>query len=186
MTKPRLFLLLCLLSLGQAALADGGRLSLHERAGPFTVTLFTTPDPLTVGSADFSIAVERSDDRGLNRGLVEDAKVTLILTPLDPAHPGSESGSGQRLVLAATHAAASSAFLQAANFKLPAPGLWKIDIVVQQGRDLGECSGLIDVLPYQVATDGIAWQIAVVPLAMLLFAIHLALKRSSRTRSGTH
>jgi hypothetical protein len=176
MTKPKVFALWCLLSLSQAALADGGRLSLHERAGPFTVTLFTTPDPLTQGSADFSVAVERPGDLGLDQGLVEDAKVTLILTPLDATRPGS----GQRLVLAATHAAASSAFLQAANFTLPAPGLWNITIVVQQGRDLGECAGVIDVLPYRVATDGIAWQIALVPLAMLLFAVHQARKRRHR------
>jgi hypothetical protein len=174
MTK--LLALFCLLFVTHAAWADGGRLSLHERAGPFTVTLFTTPDPLTQGSADFSVAVERPGDQSQNQGLVEDAKVTLILTPLDATH----SGSAQRLVLAATHAAASSAFLQAANFTLPAPGLWKVTVVVEQGRDLGECSGIIDVLPYQVATDEIAWHIAAVPLAMLLFAIHQARKRRHR------
>jgi hypothetical protein len=167
----RLVVLLCLLSLSNAARADGGRLRLHESAGPFVITLFTTPDPLTQGTADFSVAVERSGDGGGNRGLVQDATVTLILTPPDASKP---------LVLAATHAEASSAFLQAANFTLPAAGVWKITVVVRQGADAGECSGQIEVLPYRVATDETAWQVAAIPLALLLFAVHQARKRGLR------
>jgi hypothetical protein len=172
----RLVVLLCLLSLSHAARADGGRLRLHESAGPFVVTLFTTPDPLTQGTADFSVAVERSGDGGGNRGLVQDADVTLILTPPDTAALPAR----QPLVLAATHAEASSTFLQAANFTLPAAGVWKITVVVRQGADAGECSGQIEVLPYRVATDETAWQVAAIPLALLLFAVHQARKRGLR------
>jgi hypothetical protein len=81
--------------------------------------------------------------------------------------------------------AATSAFLQAANFTVPRPGVWKVTIMVQQGTDAGECSGEIDVRPYRITTDEIAWEIAVVPVAMLLFAVHQALKRRQhRKREG--
>lgn len=184
MTKPLILLCLLLITLAvslQNARADGGRLRLHEPAGPFMVTLFTNPDPLTEGRADFSVAVERAADHDLNQGLVQDAKVTLILTPKDKA-PGA---SGERIVLPTTHTAATSAFLQAANFTLPHPGVWKITIMVQQGADTGECFGEIDVLPYRIASDEIAWEIAVVPIAMLLFALHQAMKRKRhRTSEG--
>jgi hypothetical protein len=178
--KKRL-ILLCLLLMNQAAHADGGRLRLREPAGPFIVTLFTTPDPLTEGRADFSVAVERSGDQGLNRGLVQDAKVTLVLSPQDRAT--AASSGDETLVLTASHAAATSAFLQAANFTVPRAGVWKIKILVQQGTDSGECSGVIDVLPYRITTDETAWEIAVVPIAMLLFGVHQARKvRRRRTR----
>lgn len=160
----------------QVAWADGGRLRFHEPAGPFLVTLFTSPDPLTQGRADFSVAVERPGDRGLSSEIVQDAKVTFILTPEDaPAQAGSE-----RLVLPASQTAATSAFLQAANFMLPHAGVWKVTIMVQRGTDAGECSGEIDVQPYRITTDETAWEIAAVPIAILLFAVHQTRKARSR------
>lgn len=148
-----------------AAHADGGRLRLHENAGPFVVTLFTTPDPLTTGEADFSVAVEH----GANQGLVQDAEVTLILTPAD--------GSEGRMVLKTSHAAATSRFLQAANFTLPHAGPWLVTVVVHDGTDTGRCSGSFDVEPASLATNDFAWQIALVPLGVGLFALHRWRKR---------
>lgn len=164
----RLLLALVLLAAAQFAQADGGRLRLHENAGPFVVTLFTTPDPLTAGPADFSVAVER----GATQGLVQDADVTLILTPA-----GDSSG---RMVLTTSHAAATSRFLQAANFSLPHAGPWLVTVIVHQGNDTGRCSGSFTVEPATLASDDLTLQIALVPLALLLFALHRWRRRTYR------
>ena len=160
-----ILLLAMVFSAFHPAYADGGRLRLHEPAGSFMVTLFTSPDPLAQGQADFSVAVEQRD----SAGLVENADVTLILTPID--------GNGARLVLHASHSGATSRFLQAANFTLPHSGVWDLTIVVQQGIAVGRCSGQIDVLPHRLFADQIAWEIAAVPFIVVLFGIHQLRKR---------
>ena len=152
-----------ILACQNAAFADGGRVRFRRLAGPFVVTLFTAPDPLTKGPADFSVAVERTG----TEGLIEDAKVGLILTPLD--------GRGSRqIVLNASHADATSKWLQAANFRIPRPGLWRVTVVVRRGNEIGQCSGEVRVR--SAMTSDLAWDVLPVPLAALLFALHEALK----------
>jgi hypothetical protein len=156
--------LLCLLC-ARMARADGGRLRFREPAGPFVVTLFTTPDPLTRGRADFSVAVERAGEPGL----VEDAQVDLVLTRAD--------GQG-RLVVHASHAAATSKWLQAANFSLPAAGRWNVTVRVRRASESGECSGEV-----RVGAGGAQdwmWDVLPVPLAGLLFLLHANRKRKYR------
>lgn len=168
----RYLLLILLLVLTGRAFADGGRLRFRKPAGPFTVTLFTTPDPLTKGRADFSVAVERVD----SIGLVENAHVTFILTPqADPNH---------RLVLHASRSQATSRFLQAANFKLPSPGFWRIDVIVRDGNQVGQCSGHFRVRKQDLATSERAWQIAFVPIMVLLFFLHQWRKREVARRNA--
>jgi hypothetical protein len=158
--------LLLLLACAHVALADGGRLRLHQRAGPFTVSLFTTPDPLRVGQADFSVAIEGARDQGL----VEDAQVSFLLTLRDADAPP--------IVLHASHAAATSRFLQAANFRLPHAGVWRITVVVQRGNESGRCSGEFPVMPASLIRNQATWDIAAVPLFALLFFVQQWRKRS--------
>jgi hypothetical protein len=166
--RARGVLLLVLLCVGCArvALADGGRLRFREPAGPFVVTLFTTPDPLTKGRVDFSVAVERAGEPGL----VEDAQIDLILTPAN--------GRGGTMVLHASHAAATSRWLQAANFSLPAAGIWNVTVRVRQGSEWGECSGTVRVKA--TGTRDWMWDVLPVPLAGLLFLLHGRRKRMYR------
>lgn len=166
MRRPLLIVLL--LALARLAFADGGRLRFNQPAGPFVVTLFTTPDPLTTSQADFSVAIERAN----TQGLVQNADVTFILTPVD--HPG------ERLVLHASHDAATSRFLQAANFTLPGAGIWRVTVIVQQGNDVGKCSGNLDVYPASVAGSRIGMNIGLVCLLVLLFFVHQWRKRAYR------
>ncbi len=156
----RYLLLILLLTLTGRALADGGRLRFRKPAGPFTVTLFTTPDPLTKGRADFSVAIERAN----STGLAENAQVTYILT--------HESNPTQRITLHASRSQATSRFLQAANFTLPTAGLWRIDVIVRDGDQVGQCSGQFRVRKQDLATSERAWQIAFVPIMVLLFFLH--------------
>lgn len=150
--------LIALLAGATPLLADGGRIRIHEKAGPFLITLFTTPDPLTTGAADFSVAVERADQSGM----VEDAEVTLLLTRPD----------GLRVVQKATHEAATSRFLYAANLALPESGVWQARVNVSQGDQAGECSTSVDVLAQTPLRQQIFWQIVTVPLVVLLFFLH--------------
>jgi hypothetical protein len=145
------------------ACADGGRLRFREPAGPFVVTLFTTPDPLAKGRADFSVAVEQAGEPGL----VEDAQVDLVLTRAD--------GQGSAMVLHASHAAATSKWLQAANFSLPAAGLWRVTVQVRRGAEAGQCSGQVRV-EAAGARDWM-WDVLPVPLAGLFFLVHANRKR---------
>ncbi|MDE3199570.1 MAG: hypothetical protein KGN79_01515 [Acidobacteriota bacterium] len=162
----RKFLIVAVFALWAAsAFADGGRLRFRQQAGDFIVTLFTTPDPLTVGQADFSVAVEQAN----GGGVVQDADVSIMLTPA--------SGGDAMLMLHATHGAATSRFLQAANFSMPNSGIWNVKVVVQRGTQTGECVTQVKVLPFSPLTDRIFWQIAVIPLFVLLFAFHRWRKR---------
>lgn len=166
----RYLLLFLLLILTSRAFADGGRLRFRKPAGPFIVTLFTTPDPLSKGRADFSVAIERPD----TTGLVENADVTFILTP--------QSGPEHRIVLHATHSQATSRFLDAANFSLPSAGVWRIDVIVKDGGQTGRCFGEFRVHQQDLAANERAWQIAVVPILVLLFFLHQWRKREWQKR----
>ena len=150
----------------RAALADGGRLRFREAAGPFVVTLFTTPDPLTAGRADFSVAVEQAGK------LVEDAQIDLILTRAE--------GPGGTLVVHATHAAATSRWLEAANFSLPAAGVWRVTVRVQRGAEAGACSGEVEVRAARAQPW--MWDVLPVPLAGLLLLLHRNRKRKYRQK----
>ena len=155
--------LAALLTASLPLMADGGRIRLHERSGPFLITLFTTPDPLSAGPADLSVAVERLD----RAGIVEDAEVTLFLTG-----PG-----GTRMVQAATHEAATSRFLYSANLSLPESGVWRGQVNVSEGNLAGACETRMEVLPLTPLRQQMYWQIAAVPCAVLLFFLHLARRR---------
>jgi len=168
----RYLLLILLLILTGRAFADGGRLQFRQPAGPFTVTLFTTPDPLTKGRADFSVAVERAD----STGLVENAQVTFLLT--------NQNNPAQHITLHASRSQATSRFLQAANFTLPSAGLWSIQILVKDGKQTGECSGQLRVRKQDLATSERAWQIAFVPIMVLLFFLHQWRKREYARRKA--
>jgi hypothetical protein len=60
-----------------AAHADGGRLQMRQAAGPFVVSLFTTPESLAVGPADVSVLVEEQGS------VLLDANVVVTFTPED-------------------------------------------------------------------------------------------------------
>lgn len=162
----RLFAAVLILCSIPLAFADGGRLRSRAVAGSFVVTLFTTPDPLRVGLADFSVAVERPGQLGL----VQDADIDLKLT-----------AAGQSpLQVKLTHDAATSRFLEAANFELPHSGLWHYTLTIHEHGDTGIAEGEVSVLPREILSEEMTWEIAALPLAFLLFALHRWRKRKWR------
>src|SRR6202789_3818468 len=103
-----------------AAHADGGRLQMRQAAGPFVVSLFTTPESPAVGPADLSVMVE---EQGSGSVLL-DADVSVTLT----------SGDDRIAPVIAhlSHAHATNRLLEDAIVQLPRAGRWHAVIHVTQ------------------------------------------------------
>jgi len=100
------------------ALADGGQLQISRSAGPWIVSLFTSPSPTTVGPVDISVLVQTAE----TQGAVADATIQLI---------ACESVSGRKIERQATSEAATNKLFQAAILDIPRPGHWTITAIVR-------------------------------------------------------
>jgi hypothetical protein len=146
------------ISLSATALADGGRLRFSKPSGPFLVTLFTTPEPLTPGPSDFSVMIQDAK----TGDILSDAAVTLHLT----------SAHGAIINAVATHGIATNRLLQAAQFNLPSSGNWHLHLDIQQGA---KTSSVDADIPVQQGSRKavLVWTFTALPLlAMLLFILH--------------
>jgi len=151
--------------------ADGGRLQLRQAAGPFVVSLFTTPESLAVGPADLSVMVE--EQGGSN--VLLDADVVVTLTPAD--------GHVAPVIAHLSHAHATNRLLQDAVVQLPRAGRWHAVIHVSEtGREASVATELT-VANYS-ARRGTVWFFAVLPAcAVALFAwVQVAKQRARRRR----
>ena len=125
-------ILLLVLQCGVAH-ADGGHVRLQQTSGDLVITLFTAPEPLVTGKADFSVMVQ---DRSTQQ-LLPDASITLEL----------HSPSG---VVESFHFAkgdATNRMLQAVTVHLPVAGDWSAKLNVQSGANQA-------LLLYPVPCDG--------------------------------
>lgn len=170
----KLVLGLLLMAACARAMADGGRLQMHGQAGAFVVSLFTMPDPLRPGRADFSVAIEKQGTEGLD----ENAHVTIILTPAD--------GQGAPIALRASRSDATNRFLQAAIFSIPHSGMWNVATVIEEGQQIGRASCQINVFPGSLVSEELFWEIAAVPIAVLFFCCHQRRKTLFRRRLKAH
>ena len=91
---------------------------MHEQAGAYQVTVFTSPTPLRAGSVDVSVLVQDA----ATEECVPDARVTLRLMA---------RGTGRVLEYPATTEAATNKLLRAAEFQLPEPGSWDVAVAVE-------------------------------------------------------
>src|SRR5206468_7682231 len=122
---PVLLTMLGLLMDAGPAVANGGTVRTNRApAGPYAVTVFTSPTPLVVGIADVSTSVERADSGDLE----PDARVIVATEPVGHA--------GQAGVFEATHDQASDANFYAANVRLDTTGTWRfaIQVIGRQGE----------------------------------------------------
>jgi hypothetical protein len=144
---------------------------MRQTAGPFVVSLFTTPEALAVGPADLSVMVE---EQGSSTVLL-DADVAVTLTPED---------EGSAPVAAhLSHAHATNRLLEDAVVQLPHAGRWRAVLRVSEaGREASVATDLT-VASYS-ARRGTAWLFAALPVgAIALFVwVHLAKRRLRRRR----
>lgn len=163
--------LVVILAAAGALLADGGKMQFRKQAGPFVITLFSSPEQPRVGNTDLSVMLQKA--AGQSTILDAEMKLHLIKT---------ETGTITEIMVPATHARATNKLLYAAAVKLPSAGRWRIEVLVNEGGNSAEVSGNLNVLPPQ-APLAIYWPyFALVPLVALLFAANQWLRRNRRVR----
>lgn len=138
--------------------ADGGAVLLHKSAGQFVVTVFGTPQ---VGTSDLSVFVQNAQDRNP----VLDAEVTLRL-----------GGASVR----ATHEAATNKLLYAANVELSHAGRTHLEVTIERAGERVVIEGDLDVMPASPPILAYWPYFALVPTAILLFALNQRLKNKRR------
>jgi hypothetical protein len=164
---------LAILILVQApAFADGGTVQLHQEAGPFVITLFTSPTPLCVGSADISLLLQKRD--GLEPVL--DADVSLVLR---------EDVSGTEFRVRPTRALAQNKILFAAPATFSKSGRWRVAIAILQDGQRTGAIGTLDVAPLPEMAVSYWSYIAFPPLVIVIFVIRQRLvRRKAESRAG--
>jgi hypothetical protein len=167
----RLIVSLMLVCAAVAAHADGGRLQMRQAAGPFVVSLFTTPESLGVGQADLSAMIE---ERGGSKVLL-DADIVITLTPA--------LGRGQPISMHLSHAHATNRLLQDAVVQLPQAGRWRAVIQVSEAGRHASAATDLTVGDYS-ARRGTVWVFALLPMCAIgLFAwVQIAKASASRRR----
>jgi hypothetical protein len=98
--------------------ADGGTVRLRAHASAYQITVFSAPTPFRAGLVDISVLVR---DAATGECLPE-AQATVRLTARE---------SGEVLEYPATAEAATNKLFRAAEFRLPEPGWWDVDILVE-------------------------------------------------------
>jgi hypothetical protein len=153
-----------------AAQADGGRLQMRQGAGPFVVSLFTTPESLGVGQADLSAMIEEQ----ASGKVLLDADIVITLTPQD-------GGSGP-IVAHLSHGHATNRLLQDAVVRLPHAGQWRAVIEVNEGGRHANTATDLTVGDYS-ARRGTVWVFTLLPAcAIALFAWAQVAKATARRR----
>ena len=151
--------LLLVLAVAAPALADGGLVRISQPAGPWMVTVFSSPTPLRAGPLDLSVLVR---DPVADRSVL-DAEVHVSLYEVE----------GSRAVHAsATHAEATNKLLYAALLDLPAPGHWEARLLIRRGEQTAELS-----FPFEAAPPLPPWRaywfyFALPAVGIGLYALH--------------
>jgi hypothetical protein len=152
------------------AAADGGLIRLSENKGGYRITAFSAPTPFRAGAVDISVLVQ---DAATGEPLTESV-VTVRMTRSDRT----------ALEYPATSESATNKLLQAAQFELPEPGRWELQVEVEgvHGRTV-LTAGLeaSEPLPrWRELWPWIGWP----AMAIALFGIHQVLERSKRSWTG--
>jgi hypothetical protein len=151
------------------ARADGGTVRLSEQQGKYRITVFTAPTVLRAGPVDVSVLVQDADTGEAASGV----EVTI-----EAVRRGSPDVA---LRHRATTEAATNKLYYAANFDLPEPGWYAVEVSID--GPLGEAEvdfemEAAEALPSWLAmSPWVGWPV----LAIALFGIHqLLVRRRSR------
>jgi hypothetical protein len=145
-----------------SVIADGGTVRLSQKKGGYLITVFSAPTPFRAGPVDVSV-------------LVQDAATGDPLTQSLVTVRMIKSG---RLALEypATSEAATNKLLQAAQFELPEPGRWVLQVRVEGAHGPAVIAGELEAaepLPrWRELWLWIGWP----AIAIALFGIHQVLE----------
>jgi hypothetical protein len=180
---------LCLVLTPYIARGDGGIVQLRQTSGPFSVTVFVSPEAVSGGLTDVSVLVQSQN----NGDVVLDADVTLYLIPpegvaLNESDPfcgpyGATFQSGNvtphSLTVRATREQASNKLLYAALFNLDAPGNWPLQVIVSRGPESARFDCLLPVAAISPKLSRLWPWLAFPPIAIAVFALNQKLRRDS-------
>ena len=143
---------------------------MSEKRGSFLITVFTAPAPFRAGPVDISVLVQDA----LTGEPVPQTRVTVRLTK-----PGQLA-----LEYPATREAATNKLLHAAQFEVPEPGPWHLEVRVE-GMDglavIGNELNAASPLPrWRELWPWIGWP----ALVIVLFGIHQTLARRWLAKTG--
>ncbi len=151
--------------------ADGGTVRVRTQAGPFTVTVFTAPQPPAVGPVDVSVLVQ---DAGGAPVLDADVHVRL-------AGPDGVSV----ITRDATRDVATNKLLYAAVADVPASGAWALAVDVRRGDAHGAVATAVPVGPAAPPWRALWAYLAFPPAGIALFALHQSLAKRRRVVDRT-
>jgi len=172
--------LLCIMLMPRIARGDGSIVRLQETRGPFSVTVFVSPEAID-RLTDVSVLVQSRN----SGDVLLDADVSLSLIPpngtaiadLDP-FCGPSGGRDSTTVLA-TRERASNKLLYAALLKLDAPGNWKLNVTVSRSSDTASFDCFLPVTTTLTKLSGLWPYLAFPPIAIAAFALNQKLRRDS-------
>jgi len=154
-----------------SALANGGTVQLaNQAAGPYSVTVFTSPNPTPVGIVDVSVMLQRAG----SQDLVEDAHVTVGAEPLDNA--------GHADTFLATHTNATNKLYYAANVNLTAEGQWRLTVHIDGPLGSANTTFTVRASRSDVPLQLEAWALGIIPLALLGYLVFARVASRKRGR----
>jgi len=173
----------------RVARGDGGIVQLRETRGPFSVTVFVSPESVSGELTDVSVLVQSQK----NGDVVLDADVSLSLIPpegvaMNESDPfcGPSSGGAtfqsvnvtpNSLTVRATRDQASNKLLHAALLRLDAAGNWKLRVAVSHNSDSADFDCLLPVTTASATLSGLWPYLAFPPIAIAAFALNQKLRR---------
>jgi hypothetical protein len=173
------------------ARGDGGIVQLHETKGPFSVTVFVSPEGARGGLADVTVLVQWRK----NGDVVLDADVILALDPpagvvMNQSNPlcGVTSAAAvipspeltQHQVKAqATRGQAFNKLLYAAPLALSTSGDWRLHMLVSHGSDSAGFDCLLPVTITSAKLPGLWPYLVFPPIVITAFALNQGLRRHS-------
>ena len=161
--------LLCAFLCPAMLFADGGTVQFRRNAGPFWVSLFSTPAPLRPGRVDLSVLLESK----ANHQPLLDAAVRIAVRKDD-----------RTINLEATRAQATNKLLYACQADIPSSGRWDVEVIVDRNGQRASATGTLSVLD-PLPPFLMYWPyFAIVPVFILLFAIHQFLRHRENQRKG--
>jgi hypothetical protein len=113
------------------ARGDGGSVRLSATKGPYRITVFSAPSPFRAGPVDISV-------------LIQDATTGEPLPQAWVAVRMTQEGQ-LGLEYPATREAATNKLLRAAQFEIPTPGRWELEIRVEGLQGAAVVSGEVEV-----------------------------------------
>ena len=170
-----------IMAVPRLAKGDGGVIRLRETQGPFSVTVFASPEAAAGGLADLSVLVQGSE----SGKVVLDADVTFTLSPpvgemkqadvfcsVPTAAMPLPDGISNLASVRASREQASNKLLYAAPVQLNTPGDWKLHVVVSRGTDTARFNCLLPVTLASGKLTGLWPYLLFPPLAIAAFSVN--------------